>query len=86
MMSREMDRPPFAQALLPSGLGHDWVLECIGSVLDLAKFDQMAAGVYASPDGRPGYQPLVMVKTPPLRQSHKLSALRMERALKTGYP
>ena len=50
MMSWVMDRPPFAQALLPSGLGHDWVLECIGSVLDLAKFDQMATGVYASPD------------------------------------
>ena len=80
-MQREMGRASLAEALLSETLGQNERLERIAAAVDWERLGRVVAGIYASPEGRPSYPPLLMVKVLLLEQWYNLSDPQMEEAL-----
>ena len=80
-MHRELGRPSLVEAWLPGKLGQNRRLERIAELVDWARLEQLVAGIYAAPVGRPSYPPLLMVKVLLLQQWYNLSDPQLEEAL-----
>ena len=79
-MHRQLD-PPFADALVPAKVGRNAQLEQVDAVLDWEPVAAVVRDIYAAPEGRPSYPPLVMVKVLVLQQWYNASDPEIEAAL-----
>ena len=80
-MHRQLGTPSFADPLVPAKVGRNAQLKHVEAVLD---WEAVAAGggdIYAAPEGRPSYPPLVMVKVLVLQQWENASDPEIEAAL-----
>lgn len=80
-MHRDMGQPSEVEALLPPNLGQNQRLERIVAAVDWDRLGKVVAAVYAAPEGRPSYPPLLLVKALLLAQWYDLSDLQLEEAL-----
>ena len=80
-MHRTLGQPGLVESWLPETLGQNARLEAISRAVDWEPFAQAVAGVYAAPEGRPSYPPLVLVKVLLLQQWYTLSDPQTEEAL-----
>lgn len=80
-MHRELGQPSLVEAWLPENLGQNQRLERITALVDWSRLEQLVAGIYAAPVGRPSYPPLLLVKVLLLQQWYNLSDPQLEEAL-----
>ena len=80
-MHRQVGTPSFADALLPAKVGRNAQLEQVDAVLDWEPVAAVVRDLYAAPEGRPSYPPLVMVKVLVLQQWYNASDPEIEAAL-----
>jgi len=80
-MHRQLGTPSFADALLPAKVGRNDQLEQVDAMLDWAPVAAVVRDLYAAPEGRPSYPPLVMVKVLVLQQWYNASDPEIEAAL-----
>ena len=80
-MHRQVGPPSFADALLPEKVGRNAQLEQVDAVLDWEPVAAVVRDIYAAPEGRPSYPPLVMVKVLLLQQWYTASDPEIEGAL-----
>ena len=80
-MHRQVGTPSFADALLPAQVGRNAQLEQVDAVLDWEPVAAVVRDLYAAPEGRPSYPPLVMVKVLVLQQWYNASDPEIEAAL-----
>ena len=81
-MHQQTGLPTFVDAFVPEGLGTNKTLEHIEAMLDWERIGKVVGEVHASPEGRPGYPPLTMVKIALLQQWYRASDPAMEEALR----
>jgi len=81
MAHRKLGQFSLAEALVRQRPGVNAQLDRIGGVVKWHRFERLLSRVYASPDGRPSYPPLVMLKCLLLQQWYGLSDLELEEAL-----
>lgn len=78
-MHRVSGQPSFLDAMIEAeGLGRNAELEAIEGAVVWDDLAAVVASVYASPEGRPSYPPLVMVKVLLVQQWYGLSDPRLE--------
>jgi IS5 family transposase len=78
-MHRVSGQPSFLDAMIEAeGLGRNAELEAIDAVIVWRDLAGVVAGLYAAPEGRPSYPPLVMVKALLIQQWYGLSDPRLE--------
>ena len=80
-MHRQLGTPSFADALLPAKVGRNSQLEDVDAMLDWEPVAAVVGDIYAAPEGRPSYPPLVMVKVLVLQQWYHASDPEIEAAL-----
>ena len=80
-MHRPMGDASLLDALLPAQIGRNARLEQVDAVLDWDRLATVVADVYAAPEGRPSYPPLLMVKVVLLQQWYSASDPEIEAAL-----
>jgi len=71
----------FAEALMPSGWGHNERLERLTQLVKWYRFEKLLGGVRCEGPGRPGYLPLSMFKALLLQSLYGLSDAELEAAL-----
>lgn len=81
MGHREKDRLSFADALVRQRAGVNTDLKRISEVVKWYRFEQLLKGIYASPEGRPSYPPLTLLKCILLQQWYGLSDADLEEAV-----
>lgn len=81
MAHRRVGQISLAEALVQQRPGVNARLERIGALVRWDRFEKLLSRVYASPEGRPSYPPLVMLKCLLLQQWYALSDLELEEAL-----
>lgn len=57
-----MEQPAEIEALLPPHLGQNQRLERVAAAVDWAPIGNLVSTIYAAPEGRPSYPPLLLVK------------------------
>ena len=80
-MHRQLGTPSFADALLPEQVGRNARLEQVDVVLDWDRLAEVVRDIYAAPEGRPSYPPLLMVKVLLLQHWYNASDPEIEAAL-----
>ena len=80
-MHRQLGDASFADALLPEKVGRNARLEQVDAVLDWEPLAEVVSALYAAPEGRPSYPPLLMVKVLLLQQWYTASDPEIEAAL-----
>ena len=80
-MHRSMGDASLMDALLPAKVGRNARLEQLDTVLDWDRLATVVADLYAAPEGRPSYPPLLMVKVLLLQQWYTASDPEIEAAL-----
>ena len=80
-MHRSMGDATLMDALLPAQVGRNARLEQVDAVLDWDRLATVVADLYAAPEGRPSYPPLLMVKVVLLQQWYSASDPEIEAAL-----
>lgn len=80
-MHRELGQQSLVEAFLPERVGRNERLERIGQAVDWDRVGKLVEEVYSSPEGRPSYPPLMMVKVVLLQQWYNASDPEMEAAL-----
>lgn len=80
-MHREVGQQSIVEAFLPERVGRNERLERIGQAVDWERIGKLVEEVYSSPEGRPSYPPLMMVKVVLLQQWYNVSDPEMEAAL-----
>lgn len=80
-MHRQVGTPSLADALLPAKVGRNDQLEQVDALLDWEPVAAVVRDIYAAPEGRPSYPPLVMVKVLVLQQWYNASDPEIEAAL-----
>lgn len=80
-MHREVGQQSMVEAFLPERVGRNERLERIGQAIDWDRIGKLVEEVYSSPEGRPSYPPLMMVKVVLLQQWYNASDPEMEAAL-----
>jgi IS5 family transposase len=78
---REKNRLSFADALVKQRAGVNADLGRIEASVKWYRFERLLARIYASPEGRPAYPPLTMLKCLLLQQWYRLSDAEAEEAL-----
>ncbi len=72
-MHRPMGNASLMDGLLPEKVGRNAPLEQLDTVLDWDRLAAVVADLYAAPEGRPSYPPLLMVKVLLLQQWYTAS-------------
>ena len=80
-MHRPMGNTSLMDALLPEKVGRNAQLEQLDTVLDWDRLAAVVADLYAAPEGRPSYPPLLLVKVLLLQQWYTASDPEIEAAL-----
>lgn len=80
-MHRPMGNTSLMDALLPEKVGRNARLEQLDTVLDWDRLAAVVADLYAAPEGRPSYPPLLLVKVLLLQQWYTASDPEIEAAL-----
>ena len=80
-MHRQLGDATFADALVPAKVGRNARLEQLDAVLDWDRVAAVVDDIYAAPEGRPSYPPLLMVKVLLLQQWYTASDPEIEAAL-----
>ena len=80
-MHRPMGNASLMDALLPDKVGRNARLEQLDTVLDWDRLAAVVEDIYAAPEGRPSYPPLLMVKVLLLQQWYTASDPEIEAAL-----
>ena len=80
-MHRPMGNTSLMDALLPDKVGRNAQLEQLDTVLDWDRLAAVVADLYAAPEGRPSYPPLLLVKVLLLQQWYTASDPEIEAAL-----
>jgi IS5 family transposase len=71
----------FAEALMPSGWGHNERLERLTQLVKWYRFEKLLGAIRTDGPGRPGYRPLAMFKALLLQSLYGLSDAELEAAL-----
>lgn len=78
-MHRVSGQPSFLDAMIEAeGLGRNAELEAIDAAIVWSELGAVVGRLYAAPEGRPSYPPLVMVKALLIQQWYGLSDPRLE--------
>ena len=80
-MHRSMGDASLMDALLPAKVGRNARLEQLDTVLDWDRVAAVVDDLYAAPEGRPSYPPLLLVKVLLLQQWYTASDPEIEAAL-----
>ena len=80
-MHRKTSEPSFIDVLVPDHIGRNDQLDRIGQMIDWPQVAKQVNGLYASPEGRPAYPPLTMVKIIILQQWYDASDVAIEEAV-----
>lgn len=80
-MHRKTSEPSFIDVLIPDQAGRNDQLDRIDRLIDWTKVAEQVNGLYASPEGRPAYPPLTMVKIIILQQWYSASDAAIEEAV-----
>ena len=80
-MHRKTSEPSFIDVLVPDHIGRNDQLDRIDQMIDWPKVAKQVNGLYASPEGRPAYPPLTMVKIIILQQWYDASDVAIEEAV-----
>ena len=80
-MHRPMGNASLMDGLLPDKVGRNARLEQLDAILDWDRLAAVVADLYAAPEGRPSYPPLLMVKVLLLQQWYTASDPEIEAAL-----
>ena len=80
-MHRELGERSLVAAWLPEELGRDERLERITALVDWEPLAALVAEIYSSPEGRPSYPPLMLVKALLLQEWYDASAAELAQAL-----
>ncbi len=80
-MHRKTSEPSFIDVLVPDHIGRNDQLDRIDQMIDWPKVAKQVNGLYASPEGRPAYPPITMVKIIILQQWYDASDTAIEEAV-----
>ena len=80
-MHRKTSEPSFINVLIPDHIERNDQLDRIDKMIDWPKVAKQVNGLYASPEGRPAYAPLTMVKIIILQQWYDASDVAIEEAV-----
>ena len=80
-MHRQIGERSLVEAWLPEGLGRDERLERIAELVEWDELAALVEEIYSSPEGRPSYPPLMMVKALLLQEWYDASAAELAQAL-----
>ncbi len=80
-MHRQIGERSLVEAWLPEGLGRDERLERIAELVEWEELAALVGEIYSSPEGRPSYPPLMMVKALLLQEWYDASAAELAQAL-----
>ena len=80
-MHRQVGDASFMDAWLPPQVGRNARLDQLHEVVDWERLAAVVGDIYAAPEGRPSYPPLLMVKVLLLQQWYQASDPEIEAAL-----
>ena len=80
-MHRPASDPSFIDILITDHAGRNDQLDRIDQMIDWPKVAKKVSGIYASPEGRPAYPPVTMVKIIVLQQWYDASDAAIEEAV-----